>query len=89
MILGSPPGIGRINLAVLLSEASAALSSRDHPALRALCGAAPVTKHSGKSHIVVMRQAPHVRPCATQSITGHVLRPSTIPKAVAATSPYA
>jgi transposase len=61
MILRSIPGIGRINLAVLLSEASGALGSRDYPALRALCGAAPVTKRSGKSHIVVMRHAAHVR----------------------------
>ena len=37
------------------------LSRRDYPALRTLCGAAPVTKRSGKSHIVIMRYASHVR----------------------------
>src|SRR5271166_2426400 len=61
MILRSMPGIGRINLATLLSEASGPLRRRDYPALRTLCGAAPVTKQSGKSHIVVMRHAAHVR----------------------------
>ena len=61
MILKSMPGIGRINLAALLSEGSGPLSRRDYPALRTLCGAAPVTKRSGKSHIVIMRHAAHVR----------------------------
>ena len=61
MILRSMPGIGRINLATLLCEGSGPLSRRDYPALRTLCGAAPVTKRSGKSHIVVMRYAAHVR----------------------------
>jgi hypothetical protein len=61
MILKSIPGIGRINLAALLSEGSGPLSKRDYPALRTLCGAAPVTKRSGKSHIVIMRYAAHVR----------------------------
>jgi transposase len=61
MILKSMPGIGRINLAALLSESSGPLSRRDYPALRTLCGAAPVTKQSGKSCIVVMRYAAHVR----------------------------
>ena len=61
MILRSMPGIGRINLAALLSEGSGPLSSRDYPALRTLCGAAPVTRRSGKSHIVLMRYAAHVR----------------------------
>ena len=61
MILKSMPGIGRINLACLISEGSGPLSSRDYPALRTLCGAAPVTRRSGKSHIVVMRYAAHVR----------------------------
>lgn len=31
------------------------------PALRTLCGAAPVTRRSGKSHIVIMRYAAHAR----------------------------
>src|SRR5215468_12189763 len=61
MILKSMPGIGRINLAALLSEGSGPLSRRDYPALRTLCGAAPVTKRSGKSRIVMMRYAAHVR----------------------------
>src|SRR6516165_1899847 len=61
MILKSMPGIGRINLATLLSEGSGPLSRRDYPALRTLCGAAPFTKQSGKSHIVIMRYASHVR----------------------------
>jgi transposase len=60
-ILRSMPGIGRINLAVLLCEASGPLGRRDYRALRTLCGAAPVTKRSGKSHIVIMRYAAHVR----------------------------
>jgi transposase len=61
MILRSMPGIGRINLAALLSEGSGPLSRRDYPALRTLCGAAPVTRRSGKSQIVIMRYAAHVR----------------------------
>lgn len=61
MILRSLPGIGRINLAALLCEASGPLSSRDYQALRTLCGAAPVTKRSGKSRLVIMRYAAHVR----------------------------
>jgi transposase len=61
MILKSMPGIGRINLAALLCEGSGPLSNRDYQALRTLCGAAPVTKRSGKSHSVVMRYAAHVR----------------------------
>src|SRR6185295_4903442 len=60
-ILRSLPGIGRINLATLLGEASGPLSRRDYPALRTLSGVAPVTKRSGKSHIVIMRYASHVR----------------------------
>lgn len=61
VVLKSMPGIGRINLAALLCEGSGPLSRRDYPALRTLCGAAPVTKRSGKSHIVVMRYAAHAR----------------------------
>jgi hypothetical protein len=60
-ILKSLPGIGRINLAALLAEASGPLSRRDYPALRTLSGVAPVTKRSGKSCIVVMRYGAHVR----------------------------
>jgi len=60
-ILKSIPGIGRINLATLLAEASGPLSRRDYQALRTLSGVAPVTRRSGKSHIVVRRYAAHVR----------------------------
>ena len=60
-ILRSLPGIGRMNLAALLAKASGPLSRRDHQGLRTLSGVAPVTRRSGKSHIVVMRYAAHVR----------------------------
>jgi transposase len=60
-ILKSLPGVGRINLATLLAEASGPISRRDYQALRALSGVAPVTKRSGKSHIVTMRYAAHLR----------------------------
>jgi transposase len=60
-ILRSLPGLGRILLATLLAEASDALQRRDYHALRCLSGVAPITKRSGKSRIVLMRQAVHVR----------------------------
>jgi Transposase IS116/IS110/IS902 family len=60
-ILKSIPGIGRINLATLLAEASGPLSRRDYQALRTLSGVAPVTKQSGKSRVVVRRYAAHAR----------------------------
>ena len=56
-ILASLPGVGRIVLATLLAEAWDALLRRDYAALRSLTGAAPVTKRSGKSCIVIRRQA--------------------------------
>jgi transposase len=56
-ILRSWPGIGRIVLATLLSEATGPLRDRDYHALRALSGIAPVTKRSGKQCIVIRRQA--------------------------------
>jgi transposase len=56
-ILASLPGVGRIVLATLLAEAWDALQRRDYAALRSLTGAAPVTKRSGKSLIVIRRQA--------------------------------
>jgi transposase len=56
-ILSSMPGIGRIVLATLLAEATGPLGRRDYAALRTLSGVAPVTKRSGKSHLVVMRYA--------------------------------
>ena len=60
-ILRSLPGVGRIVLATLLAEASQPLRARDYVALRSLGGVAPVTKRSGKSHAVLMRQACHHR----------------------------
>lgn len=60
-ILRSLPGVGRTVLATLLAEASEALQRRDYQALRCLSGVAPVTRRSGKSQIVLMRQAAHVR----------------------------
>jgi transposase len=60
-ILASLPGVGRIVLATLFAEAFDALQRRDYAALRSLTGVAPVTKRSGKSCIVVRRQACHDR----------------------------
>jgi transposase len=60
-ILASLPGVGRIVLATLLAEAFDALRRRDYAALRSLTGVAPVTKSSGKSRIVIRRQACHDR----------------------------
>jgi transposase len=60
-ILRSLPGVGRIVLATLLAEASDALQRRDYHALRCLSGVAPITKRSGKTRIVLMRQAVHLR----------------------------
>lgn len=56
-ILRSCPGLGRINIAALLAEASEPLRNRDYHALRVLSGAAPVTRRSGKSCVVVQRYA--------------------------------
>ena len=56
-ILRSLPGVGRIVLATLLAEAHQAIQGRDYHALRTLTGVAPVTKRSGKSCRVEMRQA--------------------------------
>ncbi len=56
-ILASLPGVGRIVLATLLAEAWDAFRRRDYAALRSLTGVAPVTKRSGKSCIVIRRQA--------------------------------
>ena len=52
-ILRSCPGLGRINVTVLLAEASEPLRRRDYHALRTLSGVAPVTKRSGKSCVVI------------------------------------
>ena len=56
-ILRSLPGVGRIVLATLLAEANQAIQARDYHAIRTLTGVAPVTKRSGKSCRVEMRQA--------------------------------
>ena len=60
-ILASLPGVGRIVLATLLAEATDAVERRDYAALRSLTGVAPVTKSSGKSRIIIRRQACHHR----------------------------
>jgi transposase len=60
-ILRSLPGIGTVILAILLTEAGDPLARRDYAALRTLSGVAPVTERSGKTRIVVMRYAAHVR----------------------------
>ena len=63
-VLRSLPGVGRIVLATLLTEASRPLRERDYHALRALFGVAPVTKRTGKQGkpggsppIILMRHA--------------------------------
>jgi transposase len=56
-ILLSLPGIGRSVAATMLTEAFQPLAERDYSALRSICGVAPVTRRSGKSHSVLMRRA--------------------------------
>jgi len=56
-ITRSWPGQGVIVAATMLAEGSRPLENRDYHWLRSLCGSAPVTKQSGKSRHVVMRQA--------------------------------
>ncbi len=56
-ILRSFPGVGRIVVAALLAEAAQLLKARNYRALRTLGGVAPVTKRSGKRHVVLMRYA--------------------------------
>lgn len=56
-ILLSLPGVGRMVLAALLSEAPEAIASRDYHHLRLITGVAPVTRRSGKSIRVERRQA--------------------------------
>lgn len=56
-ILRSSPGIGRIILATLLTEAPQAVHERDYHALRCNGGIAPVTRQSGKRRYVVRRLA--------------------------------
>jgi transposase len=56
-ILRSCAGVGRIVLATLLAEAPEPVRHRDYHVLRALCGAAPVTRRSGKTCLVLRRLA--------------------------------
>jgi transposase len=56
-ILLSLPGVGRKVGATILSEAHQAIAERDYHALRSLMGAAPVTRQSGKTKVVLMRYA--------------------------------
>ena len=60
-ILQSLPGVGVRIAATMLAEAAGPLRERDYHALRTLGGCAPVTKRSGKSHVVCMRKACHQR----------------------------
>ena len=60
-VLSSLPGIGTVTLATLLTEAAGPIKRRDYAALRTLSGVAPVTKRSGKSGLVTMRDAAQVR----------------------------
>lgn len=56
-ILRSLPGVGRVVVATMLAEASRPLAARDYQTLRAQAGAAPVTRQSGKTRVVLMRRA--------------------------------
>ena len=56
-VLRSLPGVGKVTLAALLTEAAGPIARRDHAALRTLSGVAPVTKRSGKTCVVTMRYA--------------------------------
>lgn len=55
-ILLSLPGFGSLTVATVLGESGDAFDRRDYNALRSLCGAAPITKQSGGTRCVVMRQ---------------------------------
>jgi transposase len=56
-ILRSLPGLGRVVAATMLAEAWRPLAARDYQTLRTHGGAAPVTRQSGKTRLVVMRRA--------------------------------
>ena len=51
------PGIRNVVAATLWSEAAELLIDRNYHALRLLSGVAPVTKKSGKMHLVLIRRA--------------------------------
>ena len=55
-ILLSLPGFGSVTVATALGESGEAFERRDYNALRSVCGAAPITKQSGGTRYVVMRQ---------------------------------
>jgi len=55
-ILLSLPGFGPLTVATALGESGDAFERRDYNALRSICGAAPITKQSGGTRYVVMRQ---------------------------------
>jgi transposase len=55
-VLLSLPGFGPLTVATALGESGDAFERRDYNALRSVCGAAPVTKQSGGTRYVVMRQ---------------------------------
>lgn len=56
-IVRSFPGLGPVLTATLLGEAGTALAERNLGLLRQLCGAAPVTKRSGRMVSVQMRRS--------------------------------
>jgi transposase len=56
-ILRSVPGVGRVVAATMLAEAWQPLATRDYQTLRAHAGVAPVTRQSGKTRLVSMRQS--------------------------------
>jgi len=55
-IVLSLPGVGRKITAWLFAEAAQSLTERNYQMLRTPSGVAPVTKHSGKRRLVVMRR---------------------------------
>jgi transposase len=57
LLLQSLPGLGKLVCATMLAEASEPLERRDYTTLRAICGAAPVTKRSGKQLAVFRRMS--------------------------------
>jgi len=60
-IVLSLPGVGTVVGAAMLAEAWQPLQERDYRRLRCVCGTAPVTRRSGKTTTVHMRQANNPR----------------------------
>lgn len=56
-IIRSVPGVGTLVAATMLAEALEPLAKRDYQMLRAQSGVAPVTRQSGKTHLVSMRRS--------------------------------